>query len=293
MVSSINKQSIDLNVESSTQSVSETHSTHGVEGLAKVDAVVGIDQTSGNFWGRIVNYFNTYYKDDQQRTGKQCKDYWNKINQKVTRFNGCYKQVQQAHHSGAYTSSSNADISEHEVREERPIGQKAAKRKGKGKQDEKLATFYDINQRKANALEKFVARGNSEEYARKFRFGKKGRTRISIHSEEKLWTTTNFGFQAESESSSRQSSSKPSQNEELKDWQDAWEDGSSKEVEIKGTDHNDAFWKKLKSAVEGKVDAADAEKFCKTFQRIHNQLVNKELSSEAAENFLNLSISDK
>ncbi|KAM6576812.1 hypothetical protein CsatB_028649 [Cannabis sativa] len=133
MVSSINKQSIDLNVESSTQSVSETHSTHGVEGLAKVvlhseeepsqknklkwskeanillisawlntskDAVVGTDQTSANFWGRIVNYFNTHYKDDQQRTGKQCKDHWNKINQKVTRFNGCYKQVQQAHHSG-------------------------------------------------------------------------------------------------------------------------------------------------------------------------------------------------
>ncbi|KAF4404675.1 hypothetical protein G4B88_006061 [Cannabis sativa] len=59
--------------------------------------------------------------------------------------------------SGAYTSSSNADINEHEVREERPIGEKAAKRKGKGKQDEKFATFYDINQRKANALEKLVA----------------------------------------------------------------------------------------------------------------------------------------
>ncbi|KAM6576813.1 hypothetical protein CsatB_028650 [Cannabis sativa] len=108
-----------------------------------------------------------------------------------------------------------------------------------------------------------------------------------------LVRSRDFVFQAESESSSRQSSSKPSQNEELKDWQDAWEEGSSKEVEIKGTDHNDAFWKKLKSAVEGKVDAADAEKFCKTFQRIHNQLVNKELSSEAAQNFLNLSISDK
>uniref|UniRef100_A0A803P5P0 No apical meristem-associated C-terminal domain-containing protein n=1 Tax=Cannabis sativa TaxID=3483 RepID=A0A803P5P0_CANSA len=32
--------------------------------------------------------------------------------------------------SGAYTSSYNADISDHEVCEERPIGQKAAKRKG-------------------------------------------------------------------------------------------------------------------------------------------------------------------
>ncbi|XP_062082277.1 uncharacterized protein LOC133788712 [Humulus lupulus] len=102
-----------------------------------------------------------------------------------------------------------------------------------------------------------------------------------------------FVFQVESESSSRQSSSKPPQNEELKDWQDAWEEGGSKQVEIKGPDHNEAFWKKLKSAVARKVGAADAEKFCKTFQRIHNKVVNKELSSEAAQSFLKLSISDK
>ncbi|XP_030502551.2 uncharacterized protein LOC115717711 [Cannabis sativa] len=177
------------------------------------DGVVGTDQISVNFWGRIANYFNTHYKDDQRRTGKQCKDHCNKMNQKVTRFNGCYKRVQQAHHigwfddqiiknahemyksennnlkfqlvdcwrllkdepkwnvmyqsegvkrakvsrSGAYTSSSNVDISDHKVREERPIGQKATKRKGKGKQDEQLATFYDINQWKANVLEKLVA----------------------------------------------------------------------------------------------------------------------------------------
>ncbi|KAF4403409.1 hypothetical protein G4B88_008055 [Cannabis sativa] len=57
--------------------------------------------------------------------------------------------------SGAYTSSYNADINDHEVREERPIGQKAAKRKGK--LDEQLATYNDINQQKANALEKLVA----------------------------------------------------------------------------------------------------------------------------------------
>ncbi|KAM6542793.1 hypothetical protein CsatB_007240 [Cannabis sativa] len=64
------------------------------------DVVVGNDQTSAKFWDRIAEYFNTNHKGEERRTGKQCKDHWGKMNQKVTRFNGCYKRVQQAHHSG-------------------------------------------------------------------------------------------------------------------------------------------------------------------------------------------------
>ncbi|XP_062089019.1 uncharacterized protein LOC133795581 [Humulus lupulus] len=134
------------------------------------------------------------------------------MNQKVARFNGCYKRVQLAHHSGwsdeqilenvhqlyksennnsnfllvdcwrllkdepkwntmyqtkggkrtkvsdtgAFTSSSNADISDDEVREVLPTGQKAAKRKGKEKKDTH-ARFTEISERKASALEKLVA----------------------------------------------------------------------------------------------------------------------------------------
>ncbi|PON75697.1 octanoyltransferase [Parasponia andersonii] len=95
-------------------------------------------------------------------------------------------------------------------------------------------------------------------------------------------------FVVESESS-RQSTSKPSRNEELKEWQDAWQEGGNKQIEIKGLDQRDAFWKKLKSAAERKVGAAEAERFCKTFRRIHNKLVYEELSSEAAQNLLKLS----
>ncbi|XP_062099504.1 uncharacterized protein LOC133805359 [Humulus lupulus] len=45
---------------------------------------------------------------------------------------------------GAFTSSSNADISDDEVREVRPTGQKATKRKGKEKKDTH-ARFIEIN----------------------------------------------------------------------------------------------------------------------------------------------------
>ncbi|XP_062075033.1 glutathione S-transferase T3-like [Humulus lupulus] len=162
------------------------------------DAIVGNDQTSTHFWARIAEYYNTNQKGEQARTGRQWKDHWNKMNQKVARFNGCYKRVQQAHHSGwsdennnsnfllvdcwrllkdepkwntmyqpkggkrtkvsdtgEFTSSSNADISDDEVREVRPTGQKAAKRKGKEKKDTH-ARFIEISERKASALEKLV-----------------------------------------------------------------------------------------------------------------------------------------
>ncbi|KAF4399439.1 hypothetical protein G4B88_022522 [Cannabis sativa] len=173
------------------------------------DNIVGNDQISRRFWDRIAKYFNTNCKGEERRSGKQCKDHWNKMNQKVVRFNSCYKQVQQAHHSdwsgeqiienahdmyksennnsnfllmhcwrllkdeskwntvyqpqggkrtkvsesGEYTSSSNADISDHEVSE---VRQKAAKRK-EMENHEQHATFYDISERKAEALEKLLA----------------------------------------------------------------------------------------------------------------------------------------
>ncbi|XP_062085722.1 uncharacterized protein LOC133791827 [Humulus lupulus] len=130
---SMEKSSIDLNRKISSTSVSETQPEHSVEGLENVvlhnedesrhkckvkwskeatillisgwlntskDAIVGNDQTSTHFWARIAEYYNTNQKGEQARTGRQCKDHWNKMNQKVARFNGCYKRVQQAHHNG-------------------------------------------------------------------------------------------------------------------------------------------------------------------------------------------------
>uniref|UniRef100_A0A2N9FXW4 Uncharacterized protein n=1 Tax=Fagus sylvatica TaxID=28930 RepID=A0A2N9FXW4_FAGSY len=60
-------------------------------------------------------------------------------------------------------------------------------------------------------------------------------------------------YHAESEAS-RESSSKSVQNEAvMKEWQNAWDEGDQKEVEIQGISHHDAFWGKLKSAAEMKV----------------------------------------
>ncbi|XP_062100780.1 glutathione S-transferase T3-like [Humulus lupulus] len=184
---SIEKSSIDLNRETSSTSISETQPEHCAEGLENI--ILHNEDES-----RHKDYFNTNQIGEQARTGRQCKDHWNKMNQKVARFNGCYKRVQLAHHSGwsdeqilenshqlyksennnsnllfvdcwrllkvepkwntmyqptcgkrtkvsesgAFTSSSNADISDDEVREVRPTGQKATKRKGKEKKDTML-----------------------------------------------------------------------------------------------------------------------------------------------------------
>uniref|UniRef100_A0A2K2C4L4 Uncharacterized protein n=1 Tax=Populus trichocarpa TaxID=3694 RepID=A0A2K2C4L4_POPTR len=54
-------------------------------------------------------------------------------------------------------------------------------------------------------------------------------------------------------------------------------------------EEEDAFWEKLKLAVEKKAGAAEAQRFCKAFQEIHRKLVYEELSLDAACSFINLS----
>ncbi|XVF47187.1 hypothetical protein PTKIN_Ptkin03bG0089000 [Pterospermum kingtungense] len=88
--------------------------------------------------------------------------------------------------------------------------------------------------------------------------------------------------------SSRQSTSVSASNKALNDWQDAWNnDGERNEMENQETDLHDEFWQKLMLTAEGKVGAAEAEKFCEAFQHIHKKLVYEELSSDAAQKFLN------
>ncbi|XP_062119227.1 glutathione S-transferase T3-like [Humulus lupulus] len=154
-----------------------------------MDVIVVNDQNSTNFQARIIEYYNTNQNGEQTRTGRQCKDHWNKMNQKVAHFNGCYKQEQQEHHSGwsdekilenahqlyksknsnsnfmlvdcwrllkdepkwntmyqpkggkrtkvsesgAYSSSSNADISDDEVGEVRLLAKRQQREKGRKK----------------------------------------------------------------------------------------------------------------------------------------------------------------
>ncbi|KAA8544632.1 hypothetical protein F0562_022644 [Nyssa sinensis] len=92
-------------------------------------------------------------------------------------------------------------------------------------------------------------------------------------------------YLADSESS-RQSTSHSEQNE-VKEWQDAWNEGNRKEIEIQGMDQHDAFWEKLKLAAEKKLGVAEAERFCEAFQRVYKKLVYEELSLDAARSFIN------
>ncbi|RXH83313.1 hypothetical protein DVH24_005566 [Malus domestica] len=95
-------------------------------------------------------------------------------------------------------------------------------------------------------------------------------------------------YRAESEQC-RESTSKSAQHEEYahihtqdvdvfecsqqhKEWQDAWDEGDKIEVEKQGLDEHGEFWEKLKLVAERKVGAAEAERFCKAFQRIHKKL---------------------
>ncbi|XP_021664631.2 uncharacterized protein LOC110653347 isoform X2 [Hevea brasiliensis] len=54
---------------------------------------------------------------------------------------------------------------------------------------------------------------------------------------------------------SRQSTTRPTQDDDVKKWQDAWEEqeGDQKETSNQTIDLHDAFWEKLKLAAEKKV----------------------------------------
>ncbi|GLT58712.1 hypothetical protein SLA2020_315820 [Shorea laevis] len=92
-------------------------------------------------------------------------------------------------------------------------------------------------------------------------------------------------YRAESDSS-RQSTSQSVQNKAIRDWQDAWNDGEKKEMNNRDIDLHDAFWEKLRVAAERKVGAAEANRFCKSFQQVHKKLVYEGFSFDVAKKFL-------
>uniref|UniRef100_A0A7N0T6E1 No apical meristem-associated C-terminal domain-containing protein n=1 Tax=Kalanchoe fedtschenkoi TaxID=63787 RepID=A0A7N0T6E1_KALFE len=91
------------------------------------DSVMGNYQTRGSFWTRVAGYFNMYRKTKFEREESQIKSHY-------------YVMMSQTKtsESGAYTTSSNHDIEDntYEANESEscPIGQKAAKRKMRGKE---------------------------------------------------------------------------------------------------------------------------------------------------------------
>ena len=73
--------------------------------------------------------------------------------------------------------------------------------------------------------------------------------------------------------------------DELKQWQDAWDERGNKDSEKQGINQHD-FWSKLKTEATRKMGAEEAERFCKAFRQVHKKLVNEELSLDAARSFL-------
>ncbi|XP_047316695.1 uncharacterized protein LOC124920286 [Impatiens glandulifera] len=79
---------------------------------------------------------------------------------------------------------------------------------------------------------------------------------------------------------------------ELREWQDSFYGAGGRGIEIQETGgYGGVFWEKLRLTTEKKVGKVEAEKFCKAFKRIHNQLVYKELSLDAARRFASSSYS--
>uniref|UniRef100_A0A7N0TYD5 No apical meristem-associated C-terminal domain-containing protein n=1 Tax=Kalanchoe fedtschenkoi TaxID=63787 RepID=A0A7N0TYD5_KALFE len=108
------------------------------------DSAVGNSQTRGSFWARVAGYFNTYRKTKFEREESQIKSHYYLMmpqdEPKWTVQAGAQSASNKTKtsESGAYTSSSNHDIEENNYEgnesESRPINQKAAKRKMRGKE---------------------------------------------------------------------------------------------------------------------------------------------------------------
>uniref|UniRef100_A0A0R0JAX5 No apical meristem-associated C-terminal domain-containing protein n=2 Tax=Glycine max TaxID=3847 RepID=A0A0R0JAX5_SOYBN len=173
------------------------------------DSIIGVDQTSKQYWARIKNAYNNgdVHQSGQfcERSWTQLKSRWNMIHPPFQKFNGCYKQADKHRRSGSsekdvladahmiysqdtgkkfeiehawlllkdqpkfdaefmskcskrtkvsasgnYSSSSNPETPV-EVKEcdtsspmSRPIGQKAAKRKSKGKESRNTLDLFGI-----------------------------------------------------------------------------------------------------------------------------------------------------
>lgn len=90
------------------------------------------------------------------------------------------------------------------------------------------------------------------------------------------------------DSDSKESTSRTTQ-DELTEWRNNWDldEENTRETEVLGINHQDAFWERLKLAAEKKVGPESAEKFCKAFQTIYKKLVFNELSEDAAQRFIN------
>ncbi|ERM99117.1 uncharacterized protein LOC18427146 [Amborella trichopoda] len=89
---------------------------------------------------------------------------------------------------------------------------------------------------------------------------------------------------------SRQISSQ-TEKDEIMEWQDAWAELDMKGNKVQAIDLEDPFWEKLRLAAEKKMNAADAEKFCKAFQSVYKRLVYEAMTPDCISRIASMRVS--
>ncbi|XP_042425732.1 glutathione S-transferase T3-like [Zingiber officinale] len=152
------------------------------------DPIIGNDQKADAFWGRVASYYNENLpQGSNTRSANVIRSHWhNTIQKKVYRFNANYNSIYSSYRSGhsdedilrpsnvysistdhfvatkktrtsesgASNTSSNQDVSiDLDYEDTRPMGQKAAKRKGK---DKVKSTMEDLTVNYNNIITKFT-----------------------------------------------------------------------------------------------------------------------------------------
>ncbi|XP_042404775.1 uncharacterized protein LOC121994972 [Zingiber officinale] len=104
------------------------------------DPIIGNDQKEDAFWGRVASYYNENLPlSSNTRSANVIWSHWHNTIQKK---------------SGASNTSSNQDVSiDLDYEHTRPMGQKAAKRKGK---DKVKSTMEDLTVNYNNIITKFT-----------------------------------------------------------------------------------------------------------------------------------------
>ena len=65
-----------------------------------IDPIHGTDQSSATYWNRMLEYYNAHKKFAAVRNANSLQNRWSGIQAAVSRFSGCYSQIERANQSG-------------------------------------------------------------------------------------------------------------------------------------------------------------------------------------------------
>ncbi|GLJ38915.1 hypothetical protein SUGI_0793320 [Cryptomeria japonica] len=88
-------------------------------------------------------------------------------------------------------------------------------------------------------------------------------------------------YRAEDEAGSKKMLASSERDNQVMDWHDAWKKLDAEETAVERSEKEGTFWMHLRSSVEQKMGAENAEQFCRAFQKVHEQLVYRALPLDA------------